>query len=145
MTTVAELLGSKGRTVVSILPSESVASAAALLTEKRIGAVVVRDLRGKLVGILSERDIVRAIAGRGEAALDERVEELMTKEVRTCKPGDSVKDLMQMMTQRRHRHVPVCDEAGDLVGIVSIGDVVKARLDEQAHEVAVLRDLTLVR
>ena len=145
MTTVTEVLGSKGRTVVSILPSESVASAAALLTEKRIGAVVVRDLRGKLVGILSERDIVRAIAGRGEAALDERVEELMTKEVRTCKPGDSVKDLMQMMTQRRHRHVPVCDEAGDLVGIVSIGDVVKARLDEQAHEVAVLRDLTLVR
>jgi CBS domain-containing protein len=145
MTTVAEVLGTKGRTVVSILPSESVAGAAALLTEKRIGAVVVRDLRGKLVGILSERDIVRAIAGRGEAALDERVEELMTKEVRTCKPGDSVKDLMQMMTQRRHRHVPVCDEAGDLVGIVSIGDVVKARLDEQAHEVAVLRDLTLVR
>lgn len=145
MTTVAELLGTKGRTVVSILPSESAAAAAALLTEKRIGAVVVRDRRGKLVGILSERDIVRAIAGRGDAALDERVEELMTKEVRTCKPGDSVKDLMQMMTQRRHRHVPVCDEAGDLVGIVSIGDVVKARLDEQAHEVAVLRDLTLVR
>ncbi|HYH18208.1 MAG TPA: CBS domain-containing protein [Azospirillum sp.] len=145
MTTVAELLGTKGRTVVSILPSESVAAAAALLTEKRIGAVVVRDLRGKLVGILSERDIVRAIAGSGEAALDERVDALMTKEVRTCTPGDSVKDLMQMMTQRRHRHVPVCDEAGDLVGIVSIGDVVKARLDEQAHEVAVLRDLTLVR
>ncbi|HEY0836810.1 MAG TPA: CBS domain-containing protein [Azospirillum sp.] len=145
MTSVAELLSTKGRTVVSIFPSETVAAAAALLTEKRIGAVIVRDRRGKLVGILSERDIVRAIAGRGEAALDDRVEELMTKEVRTCGPADTVKDLMHMMTLRRHRHVPVCDEAGDLVGIVSIGDVVKARLDEQAHEVAVLRDLTMVR
>lgn len=145
MTTVSTVLNTKGRTVVTILPSETVAKAAALLHEKRIGAVVVRDVRGKVAGILSERDIVRAVGQRGADALHLRVEELMTKEVRTCKPGDSIKDLMQTMTLRRHRHVPVCDDGGELVGIVSIGDVVKARLDEQAHEVAVLRDITLVK
>ncbi|MBP2292141.1 CBS domain-containing protein [Azospirillum rugosum] len=145
MTTVAEVLNRKGHTVAATLPSESVATAARLLTEKRIGALVVRDRRGKLVGILSERDIVRAVATQGADALELTVEDLMTKEVKTCRPADTVKDLMQMMTLRRHRHVPVCDDAGDLVGVMSIGDAVKARLDEQAHEVAVLKDLALVR
>lgn len=145
MTTVADILERKGRTYIAILPSATVGTAAKLLTEKRIGAVVVCDRRGKLVGILSERDIVRAVANLGEDALEAKVEDLMTRQVRTCRPSESVKDLMQMMTLRRHRHVPVCDDAGDLVGVVSIGDAVKARLDEQAHEVAVLRDLTLVR
>lgn len=145
MSTIADVLGTKGHTVVSMLPNDTVADAARLLTERRIGAIVVRDRRGKLVGILSERDIVRTIADHGEDALQEPIEDLMTKQVRTCKPSDSIKDLMQMMTTRRHRHVPVCNDVGDLVGIVSIGDVVKARLDEQAHEVAVLRDLTLVK
>ena len=145
MSTIADVLGNKGHTIVSILPNDTLEGAARLLTDKRIGAVIVRDRRGKLVGILSERDIVRAIADRGEDALQDKVEDLMTKEVRTCTPKDSIKDLMQMMTTRRHRHVPVCNEVGDLVGIVSIGDVVKARLSEQAHEVAVLRDLTLVK
>jgi Predicted signal-transduction protein containing cAMP-binding and CBS domains len=145
MTTVAEVLNRKGHTVASILPSETVETAARTLTEKRIGALVVRDRRGKLIGILSERDIVRAVALHGADALEHRVEELMTKEVKTCRPADTVKDLMQMMTLRRHRHVPVCDDAGELVGVMSIGDAVKARLDEQAHEVAVLKDLALVR
>lgn len=145
MSTVADILDSKGHAIVSILPNDTVADAARLLTEKRIGALVVRDRRGKLVGILSERDIVRAVADHGEAALDDHAEDLMTKEVRTCRPGDTIKELMQLMTLRRHRHAPVCNDAGDLIGIVSIGDVVKARLNEQAHEMAVLRDLTLVK
>ncbi|UEM05922.1 CBS domain-containing protein [Skermanella rosea] len=145
MTTVSDLLNSKGRTIVSILPTETLESASRLLTEKRIGAVVVRDRRGKLAGILSERDIVRAIADRGAAALGLRVEDLMTKEVKTCLPTETVKDLMRMMTLRRHRHVPVCDTTGELIGVVSIGDAVKARLDEQASEVAVLRDLNLIK
>lgn len=145
MTTVSDLLNSKGRTIVSILPTETLESASKLLTEKRIGAVVVRDRRGKLAGILSERDIVRAIADRGTAALALRVEDLMTKEVKTCLPTETVKDLMRMMTLRRHRHVPVCDTTGELIGVVSIGDAVKARLDEQASEVAVLRDLNLIK
>ncbi len=145
MSTIASVLGSKGHSIVSILPTDTVLDAARLLTHKRIGAVVVRDRRGKLVGILSERDIVRAIADRGEDTVQDKVEDLMTKEVKTCHPTDSIKDLMQIMTIRRHRHVPVCNELGELVGIVSIGDVVKARLDEQAHEVAVLRDITLVK
>jgi CBS domain-containing protein len=145
MTTVADLLNRKGAAIVSILPSETIENAAKLLTDKRIGALVVRDRRGKLGGILSERDVVRAIAFRGTAALADRVEDLMTREVRTCKPTETVKGLMEMMTLRRHRHVPVCDDAGELMGLVSIGDAVKARLDEQASEVAVLRDLTLAR
>lgn len=144
MTSVSDLLKHKGHTIVSIAPSESLESAARLLTEKRIGAVVVLDRRGKLCGILSERDIVRAIADKGLAAtLAMRVEDMMTKEVRTCQPSEPVKDLMKMMTLRRHRHVPVVDASGELVGVVSIGDAVKARLDEQASEVAVLRDLNL--
>lgn len=144
MTSVSDLLKHKGHTIVSIVPSETLESAARLLTEKRIGAVVVLDRRGKLCGILSERDIVRAIADKGlAAALALRVEDMMTKEVRTCQPSDPVKDLMKMMTLRRHRHVPVVDASGELVGVVSIGDAVKARLDEQASEVAVLRDLNL--
>jgi CBS domain-containing protein len=143
MTSVSDLLNHKGRAIVSVLPSETLENAARLLTEKRVGAAVVLDRRGKLAGILSERDIVRAIADRGNAALAMRVEELMTKEVRTCLPSEPVKDLMKMMTLRRHRHVPVVDGTGDLVGVVSIGDAVKARLDEQASEVALLRDLNL--
>jgi len=143
MTIISDVLNHKGRTIVSILPSETLENAARLLTEKRIGAVVVLDRRGKLAGILSERDIVRAIADRGNAALAIRVEDMMTKEVRTCQPTDSVKEIMKMMTLRRHRHVPVVDDGGELVGVVSIGDAVKARLDEQASEVAVLRDLAL--
>jgi CBS domain-containing protein len=145
MTTVADVLKKKGSTVVSILPSETIEYAAKLLNDKRIGAAMVRDRRNKLIGILSERDIVRTVAMKGQSALDMKVEELMTKEVRTCKPADSIKDIMQMMTMRRHRHAPVCDDKGELIGIVSIGDIVKARLDEQAQEVAVLRDLTLVK
>ena len=145
MTTVADLLTRKGANIVSILPSETIENAAKMLTEKRIGALVVCDRRGKLGGILSERDVVRAIATRGTAALADKVESLMTKEVRTCKPSETVKGLMEMMTLRRHRHVPVCDVEGELLGLVSIGDAVKARLDEQASEVAILRDLTLAR
>jgi len=143
MTSVSDLLNHKGRTIVSILPSETLEVAAKLMTEKRIGALVVRDRRGKLAGIVSERDIVKAIADHGNAALSNRVEDLMTKEVRTCLPTEPVRDLMKMMTLRRHRHVPVVDTSGELVGVVSIGDAVKARLDEQASEVAVLRDLNL--
>jgi CBS domain-containing protein len=144
MTSVSDLLKHKGHAIVSTTPSETLENAARLLTEKRIGAVVVLDRRGKLAGILSERDIVRAIADKGlTAALAMRVEDMMTKEVRTCQPSEPVKDLMKMMTLRRHRHVPVVDASGELVGVVSIGDAVKARLDEQASEVAVLRDLNL--
>ncbi|CAO3375585.1 CBS domain-containing protein [Azospirillum argentinense] len=145
MTVVSEVLNRKGHSVASILPSESIRTAARTLTDRRIGALVVCDRRGRLAGILSERDIVRAVAMHGADALDMPVEDLMTRQVKTCRPEDTIKDLMQMMTLRRHRHVPVCNEAGDLAGVISIGDAVKARLDEQAHEVAVLKDLALVR
>lgn len=141
---IADVLRHKGSTVVTILPTDSVEAAAQSLASKRIGAVVVRDRRGKLVGILSERDIVRGVADKSASALNLKVQDLMTAEVKTCKPADSIKDVMSLMTLRRIRHVPVMD-GEDLVGLVSIGDVVKSRLDEQAQEVAVLRDISLVK
>ena len=141
---VSQILRTKGDSVFTTGPDERLAAAAELLHARYVGALVVMDAE-RVVGILSERDIVRAVATQGADALDLAVEELMTKEVKTCRPTDTVKDLMQMMTLRRHRHVPVCDDAGELVGVMSIGDAVKARLDEQAHEVAVLKDIALVR
>lgn len=142
---IAAVLKRKGNAIIAARPDDPVAAVARTLAQHRIGAVLVMGDDGSPIGILSERDIVRAVAAQGADALDLAVEELMTKEVKTCRPTDTVKDLMQMMTLRRHRHVPVCDDAGDLVGVMSIGDAVKARLDEQAHEVAVLKDIALVR
>lgn len=141
---IADILRTKGSSVVTILPTDTVESAAQALASKRIGAVVVRDRRGKLVGILSERDITRGLADNAAAVLGFKVEDLMTKDVKCCTPADTVKEIMSVMTLRRIRHVPVLD-GEDLVGLVSIGDIVKSRLDEQAHEVAVLRDLSLAR
>jgi CBS domain-containing protein len=105
---------------------------------------VVRNRQGKLAGILSERDIVRAIGDHGEEALQRTVADLMTAEVSTCTPSDTVKDILAMMTLKRFRHVPVVDN-GNLIGIVSIGDIVKSRMVEKDQEVAVLRDLQLVK
>ncbi|HYD29286.1 MAG TPA: CBS domain-containing protein [Azospirillaceae bacterium] len=141
---ITDILRHKGRHVTAILPNETVETATRLLAEKRIGAVLVRDRRGKVVGILSERDIVRRIADKGAAALALKVQELMTSDVKTCKPTDTVKEVMSVMTLRRIRHLPVMD-GEELAGLVSIGDVVKSRLDEQAHEAAVYRDLSLVK
>lgn len=141
---IADILRNKGNAVVTIQPTETVQAVAELLASKRIGAVLVRDRRGKVVGILSERDIVRGVADRKGDALDVQVQDLMTSDVKTCKPTDTTKEVMQVMTMRRIRHLPVMD-GEELIGLVSIGDIVKARLDEQAQEVAVLRDISLVK
>jgi CBS domain-containing protein len=110
-----------------------VRTALAQLAERRIGALVVSGDGRSIDGILSERDIARALNERGAGLLGDPVSSVMTAEVHTCVPGASVHDLAQMMTDRRIRHVPVVDD-GALVGIVSIGDVVKARLDELEEE-----------
>lgn len=141
---VSDILHHKGHEIVAIAASATMDQAAKMLTEHHIGALVVRDRAGGLAGILSERDLVAALAHHGPAARSMSVGELMTHDVVTCKPGDKVRDIMALITQRRVRHVPVMD-GERLVGVISIGDVLKSRLDEKEHEVQVLRDLNLTR
>ncbi|HEV2428084.1 MAG TPA: CBS domain-containing protein [Acidimicrobiales bacterium] len=141
---VANLLSTKGRDVTTIDESGTVAEAVALLKEHRIGALVVTGEGSPLAGILSERDVVRALAERGAAILDERVADLMTAEVTTCTEATTVTDLMGLMTAHRIRHVPVVAD-GVLIGMVSIGDVVKARFEELEGEKRDLLDYVSAR
>ena len=136
---VRHLLKDKGVSVVGIAPAASLADAARLLTEKRIGAVVVREEDGPLLGILSERDLVKALAAHGASALEQAVDCHLTREVVTCGLGHTMEDLMDMMTRGRFRHVPVLDDDGRLCGVVSIGDVVKNRIAETVREAEDLR------
>jgi CBS domain-containing protein len=126
---VSNLLATKGREVSTISQERSVTDAIALLKERGIGALVVTGQQAPLVGILSERDVVRALAVSGEKALKLKVSQLMSQDVVTCNESTELNELMTTMTDRRIRHVPVVDD-GHLVGLVSIGDIVKARLDE---------------
>jgi CBS domain-containing protein len=135
---VETILRDKGRSVTTISPGASVGEAAALLRRTGIGALVVSRDEASVDGILSERDIVHGLADRGAALLDITVEQIMTRRVFTCSPRDSVGDLMSMMTERRIRHIPVLRD-GTLAGIISIGDVVKHRLDEMEYETSSLR------
>jgi CBS domain-containing protein len=136
---VREILAVKGRDVVTIEPSINLAAAAKCLAERRIGALVVTGAAGRIVGILSERDIVQALAARGVAALETQVSEVMTRKVTTCTESDTISSIMERMTAGKFRHVPVIEQ-GQLAGIVSIGDVVKHRLREMEHEQKALRD-----
>ena len=130
---IRQLLRRKGSEVATIAGDETVHAALAVLAERGIGALVVSSDGRSIDGILSERDIARGMHERGAALLDAPVSSVMTAEVHTCGPGGSVTELAQLMTDRRVRHVPVVDDDG-MVGIVSIGDVVKARLDELEQE-----------
>jgi CBS domain-containing protein len=140
--TISKILADKGREVVSIEPAATLKSAATLLAEKRIGAAIILGADRRIVGILSERDIVRAIGERGAAALDEPVSQTMTRKVSTCTEGETLVSIMEQMTEGKFRHVPVVDQ-GRLTGIVSIGDVVKYRLREMEHDSAAMRDYIL--
>ncbi len=136
---VETILAGKGRDVLTIAPDAVIADAVRLLGAKGIGAVVV-SADGKMVsGILSERDIVHGLAEHGGALLDRRIDELMTRNVETCSGRDTDQEVLALMTERRFRHVPVVED-GVLVGIVSIGDVVKSRLDGIASEAEAMRD-----
>ena len=140
--TIADILRRKaGTALVSVSPTDSVERAAQILSAKDIGALPVRDANGRLAGIVSERDIVHAIAHHGAPALRLTINEIMTHEVLTCRPIDAVRDIMRLMTVRRIRHVPVM-EGQRILGIVSIGDLLSWRLKEHDLEVAVLRDLS---
>jgi CBS domain-containing protein len=136
---VIQILREKGREVVSLTTDATLSEATRLLAHKRIGAVVIKDHRGGLAGILSERDVVRALAGESVTALARPVSAYMTRAVATCGELDTVDELMGMMTQGRFRHVPVLDENDQICGLVSIGDVVKAEIEETAREAASLR------
>jgi CBS domain-containing protein len=140
--TVSIILAGKGREVVSIEPTASLASAVSLLTEKHIGAVVILGAGHRIAGILSERDIVRALAERGAAVLDEPVSQVMTRKVTTCAENETVTEIMERMTDGKFRHVPVVHQ-GQVVGIISIGDVVKQRLREMERESAAMHDYIL--
>ena len=137
--TIRMILADKGREIVSIEPAATLKSAATLLAEKRIGAVLILGADHRIIGILSERDIVRAIGERGAAALDEPVSQTMTRKVSTCTEGETLVSIMERMTEGKFRHVPVVDQ-GRLAGIVSIGDVVKHRLEQIEHEYQAMRD-----
>ena len=136
---VRHILRDKGREVVSILSNASISEAARLLARRRIGAVVVRDRGGNIAGILSERDIVRAIADDSVGALGQTVGAHMTRLLHTCSDTDTVEEIMELMTRNRVRHVPVMED-DQLNGIVSIGDVVKTRIAETVREAEALRE-----
>jgi len=132
-TKVSDVLKQKGFTIVTIAPTQTVAAVVEVLTQHRIGAAPVTDESGRLIGIISERDIVRGISQHGIEVLTMPAERLMTREVKTCAPGDAIVALMEIMTNQRIRHLPVV-EGSELKGIVSIGDVVKQRLGEAQLE-----------
>jgi CBS domain-containing protein len=130
---VSDLIRRKGSSVASAPPDTTVAALLDLLAERRIGAVVVSSDGATVAGIVSERDVVRALRTNGPALLDAPISTVMTADVVVSAPGDTVEDMMRLMTERRIRHVPVCEE-DRLVGIVSIGDVVKHKIDALQFE-----------
>jgi CBS domain-containing protein len=140
--TVKAILSAKGSEVVTIEPTASIAAAAARLAQRRIGALVVQGADNRVVGIISERDIVLALAERGAAILEDPVSQVMTRKVVSCDLSETVSSVMERMTTGKFRHVPVI-ENNRLEGIVSIGDVVKYRLGQIEGETAALRDYIL--
>ncbi len=136
---VNRILSIKGSNVVSIKPDRTLGEAAKLLSEKRIGALLVCDDQQPVSGIVSERDIVRAISADGALALSEPVSQFITEKVVSCTTKTQINDVMEIMTREKFRHVPVV-ENGSLVGIVSIGDVVKLRLEEIEAEAQAIKE-----
>jgi CBS domain-containing protein len=141
---IANVLRVKGRNVVKVTASDSVRNAVHLLAANRIGAVVVEDQRMRLVGVFSERDFINAVASRGAVALQMQVHELMSAPIISCRSTERIDAALATMTLAKVRHLPVIDDE-QLSGIVSIGDLVKHRLDEKELEANVLLDLARMR
>jgi CBS domain-containing protein len=137
--TVKAILSRKGRDVTTIAPAATLSDAVQLLAQQRIGAVIVTGADGRVAGILSERDIVRVLAERGAAVLNENVATVMTRKVLTCNEAETVAVIMERMTTGKFRHLPVTDQ-GKLAGVISIGDVVKWRVHEIEGETNALRE-----
>lgn len=132
--TVADVIEKKGGDIIFVRPDDTIETAVMLLGEKKIGAVLVRDDAGKMLGILSERDIVRKMSETPGKTLIQKVENLMTRNVIACSPSDTLINVLRQMTDGRFRHMPVVDETGALQGIITIGDVVHFRINELEYE-----------
>lgn len=137
---VRSILERKGADIATIRGDASLADAAAMLRDRNVGALVVSSDGATIAGLVSERDVVRAAASHGASALGRPVSSVMSVKVTTCRPNDAMPRLMELMTEHRIRHLPVVDDAGRLCGIVSIGDVVKARLAELEGDNQALAD-----
>ena len=136
---ISNVLRQKGSQVISVRTRDCIASITRTLAQHRIGAVLVAEPDGAVLGIVSERDIVRAMAGTGEAVMHMTAGQLMTRVLHTVTPQGTVQEALQLMTDRRVRHLPVLEANGTLAGMVSIGDLVKARIAEAEHEAAELK------
>ena len=137
--TVKAILSRKGSDVVTIAPTANLSEAVKLLAERRIGAVIVTGADNRVAGILSERDIVRVLGERGADALGDNIAAVMTRKVSTCGEADTIALLMERMTEGKFRHMPVVEQ-GRLAGVISIGDVVKWRVEEIEGESNALRE-----
>jgi len=135
---VSDILAQKGGLVFTVTPGTTLAQIGQQLTTRRIGSVLVMADADRVAGIVSERDLVRAIAKHGAEALHLEARQVMTRGVETCHPDDSIEHAMELMTRGRFRHLPVLDH-DELIGLISIGDVVKARLEEARHETEALK------
>ena len=136
---ISSILRGKKSGIFSVEPTDTIARVASILAEKRVGALLVLDRAQQLMGIVSERDVMRCLAAEGARTLEMTAAQIMTRVVHTVTPDTPVETAMEMMTNGRVRHLPVVD-GGSLAGMISIGDLVKERLDQQAHEVDTLRD-----
>ncbi|MFD2238469.1 CBS domain-containing protein [Aureimonas populi] len=136
--TIRHILNAKGRDILTVLPSASVADAARMLCERKIGALPIIEEGGRLAGILSERDVVRLVVSHGAEGLSKTVSEVMTRDVVTGREEMTLNEAMEAMTRGRFRHLPICDE-DRLVGIISIGDAVKRRIEDVEREAEELR------
>ncbi|MEQ8387503.1 MAG: CBS domain-containing protein [Alphaproteobacteria bacterium] len=141
---VAQIIAEKGASVLTAGANDRITRLLKLLASRNVGAIVICDAAGAVIGIVSERDIVRAFADNGAAVLDMTAADLMTREVVTCSKEDTVIELMSVMTERRIRHLPVIDD-GVLAGVISIGDVVKYRIAEAESELTGLRDYVMAQ
>lgn len=141
---VRELLQRKSSKLIACRPEDTVETVASILTTSNIGALPVRNAERRLVGLISERDIIHGFATHGARVLTMKVADLMTAEVVTCKPEDDVKQVGAVMNKRHFRHLPVVDK-GELVGFISLRDVLETRLQETELEVNVLRDYAVVK
>jgi len=141
---VADILKVKGNAVMTVRPTDTISVLAHRLRLEKVGAMIVREQGSSIDGIVSERDIAHGLAVHGSALSNLPVAELMTKAVVTCSSKDSMAKIAKIMTQRRIRHLPVLDD-GELVGVISVGDVVKHRLDEMQLEANILRDYAVAK
>jgi CBS domain-containing protein len=141
---ISDILKDKNHRLITVPGSASIGDAVSRMRAEHVGALIVRSGHGRLLGVLSERDVVLGLEAHGATLLTMSVDDIMTLEVPTAAPGDAIADVMKVMTDRRARHLPVVED-GNVIGLVSIGDITKYRLAEKAQENSVLQDMARFR